>query len=146
MRYTKNHDGLYGSPQQIGYAMQPQQQFLSPMVTVEDNKGHKYNVSMDNSVPYLGLTPKVVKDFAKMERFIEQASGAGGVAPGAPATTQQNLKQFVLMKAIGMDEDYLDQFRDNTGIPQSNNEVWKTLCNFYNQEYLPGHLADDYDT
>jgi hypothetical protein len=20
------------------------------------------------------------------------------------------------------------------------------LCNFYNQEYLPGHLADDYDT
>ena len=128
MRITKkNHDGLYGSPQQIGYAMQPQQQF-TPQVTVTDNKGHTYNVNVDNSVPHLNLTPKIVKDFQKMEQFVENAAASG---PGA--AVQQNLKQFVLMKAIGMDDDYLDQFRDSSGIPQSNNQVWKTLCQFYNQ-------------
>jgi len=136
MRYTKNHDGLYGSPQQIGYAMQPQQQFFTPQVTVKDNKGHTYNVNMDNSVPYLNLNPKVVNDFLKMEQFAEDASGRGPAGPGLAGNVQRDLKQFVLMKAIGVDDDYLDQFRDSTGIPKSNNEVWKMLCNFYNQEYL----------
>ena len=88
MRYTKNNDGFNGS-QQFGYAMQPQQQLFSPQVTVKDNKGHQYSVNMDMSVPYLGLTPKMVKDFKQMEKFVKDTSGAN----------VKELKQFVLLQA-----------------------------------------------
>ena len=129
MRYTKNNDGFYNVPQQMGYA---QTQRFTPQVTIKDDQDHIYNVSMDMSVPYISLTPKMVKDFKKMEDFIKGTTSSG---PGKSA----ELKQLVLMKAIGMDEDYVEQYREEKSIPQSNNSVWKLLCQFYNQEFLQQH-------
>ena len=132
MRYTKSKKRFDGN-QTMFYNPNQQQQSFQPQaqVMIKDSQGHTFQIQKDMSVPDLGLTPKMVNDFKQMEDYYGKA----------PSDKQQkDLKQLLMLKAIGTNDQYLDSYRDTNKIPNSNNHVWNILCNYYTQNFRMSYI------
>jgi len=99
----------------------------------------EYMLPYDDSVPDLGLTKQIFNEFRRMEKYYRadtKLDAQGNVLTNqATSVDDATLKKIIMLKALGTDDNYIDAYREEQGIPKSNNRVNKILCNYYAQNF-----------